>query len=149
LISHKTVAQTRPKVGQLTQTNAHRVTLACILFCATLLMVPQAQAGERDIPGSLLSYRDSLLKSRDYLMDQRYYLEQDLSTTDSLLNRIRYNLNSPDYNMRIIAQDNCFYARQRYDSLLRARSSIDKSLRDNNADLIDVEAKIKFYACQN
>ncbi len=82
-------------------------------------------------------------------MDQRYYLDKDLTTVDSLLNRIRYNLNSPDYCMRVIALDNSYYARQRYDALMRMRDSVDKSLRDNNADLIDVDAKIKYYACQN
>lgn len=106
-------------------------------------------AADRDIPNALLNYRDQLLKSRDYLMDQRYYLDKDLGTVDSLLNRIRYNLNSPDYCMRVIALDNNYYARQRYDALMRMRDSVDKSLRDNNADLIDVDAKIKYYACQN
>ncbi len=112
-------------------------------------MVPPSFAADRDVPNSLLNYRDSLLKSRDYLMDQRYYLDKDLSITDSMLNRIRYNFNSPDYNMRRIALDNNFYAKKRYDALLRARDDVEKSLRNNNADLIDVDAKIQYYACQN
>lgn len=133
------------RVSKLRLCHAVFLLLSCLIGPGVFFALP-AGADNRDIPPSLLDFRERLLRNRDDLLRRRDDCRRNLSYCELALNRMRYDTNACDPTMRRAAQDANFLMLRNYDLWMRSRDNLDRSLRYNDLDLRDVEDQIRRYA---
>lgn len=133
------------RVAKLRLCHAVFLLLSFLLGPGVCFAMP-ARADNRDIPPSLLDFRERLLRNRDDLLRRRDDCRRNLSYCELALNRLRYETNACDPTMRNAALDANFLMLRNYDLWMRNRDNLERSLRNNDLDLRDVEDQIRRFA---